>query len=514
MISRKKIAPDKTERPQTEREQDGPVRIRPSDGEDENPLQRKSMEKGPSQYQDRERIRSVDDGQDSPQTSYLEKYKKDLLSICFALSLQNTGIYPIAFTEEAQIQLLQDMAFITGTASTYAESAKDLKDAYLDIFGDITNSFILAIEQQGNDPVAGTLTLKDYIRRFFILAFRNDNDFDPSIEISSAKQLASERIKEREYEMLQVAGSSDTDLSYTIEGDGVFLFDIASPAVIEPQKSYYLLDAEIPLKLQLRPLEDRHKTADYKDFDVQAALQSPGDIVEQDIDLIPLADKEGVFGSTLKKSGMQGTHTVDFTILHKPTGASSSKKILLDLIDLGIVFAPLLPSGTIEMDSAESSLRIPVQARMESKQDEGLELRDFDIKVVCLLTDAQGLLVQEVLLSAEEEDEGVLVFAADIEGIEKEGIYHADFFLLAARYGDNKIGTGKGLTFVLEKKETPKETVESITEELPDESDTEIKEVFPYRNLIIAVSAVLGGIIVAVIAFLLYLKSRNRDRRA
>ena len=60
------------------------------------------------------------------ENQYLEKYKKELLDLCYSYKRDNIVIYPIAFTQEAEIGLLEQMASITSGACWRAEKASNL----------------------------------------------------------------------------------------------------------------------------------------------------------------------------------------------------------------------------------------------------------------------------------------------------------------------------------------------------------------------------------------------------
>ncbi len=500
---------DKTQNTQAEKEEEKPVRTRPSTGDDDNPLNKKSAENQIIKYQGRERISNIDDEAD-PKLSYLEKYKKDLLAICFDLSLHDTHIYPIAFTDEAQIQLLNDMAFITGTASYYAESAKDLKDAYLEIFGNITNRFLKTLEQKEAEETSGTIELQDYTGELVMVAVKNDASPLVAIEIQSADALLTERIQERTYEILKILDIGHAALSYTISGDAILIFEFARSVIIEPKMSYYLLGAQIPASLQLAPV-DETDGIDNEAFTITYALESPDGSVQEGNDQSVLYDGE-YFNGSIEGLEMKGIYSLEFFIHHIKTGSVSSKKIIVNVLDLGFSFKPLMPSETFEIIDSDTDIIIPVQASLELLEGSNIEIRSSDIKVYCQFTDEKGSLVKELFLTAETDSEkDSLIFEGSVEGLKDAGTYHADFFIFDPYYGENKIGTGTGLTFELVQKEASKETVtaESVREDEMQAIGEDESGQFSYMKIIIAASAVLGGIIIAVVAFLVLKKIRK-----
>ncbi len=58
---------------------------------------------------------------------YLEEYKEELLNLCYEYQEDKMQIFPIAFTGEANIEILEKIATITGAKLWRSETASDIR---------------------------------------------------------------------------------------------------------------------------------------------------------------------------------------------------------------------------------------------------------------------------------------------------------------------------------------------------------------------------------------------------
>lgn len=107
------------------------------------PLEEEDDQGGPRDREEGERTEIEDWMED-----YLEKYKAELVNLSYLYGDEGNQIYPIAFTDEANIELLEKIALGAFSSTWKAETASDIRDIFLEIFEHITSGFI-AIREGG-----------------------------------------------------------------------------------------------------------------------------------------------------------------------------------------------------------------------------------------------------------------------------------------------------------------------------------------------------------------------------
>jgi hypothetical protein len=103
------IPPEEQSEERTERDTDKPGS--PDDGQNPVEIDRKSASSGADSGKGRDLETAEKPGQ---KDDYLENYKKELTDLCYEYKKSQIIINPIAFTGEADIGILQQMADITG----------------------------------------------------------------------------------------------------------------------------------------------------------------------------------------------------------------------------------------------------------------------------------------------------------------------------------------------------------------------------------------------------------------
>ena len=127
---------------------------------------------------------------------YLIRYKDDLINVSYLYRDDDIQIYPIAFTKEANIELLEKIALITYSGTWKAETASDIRDIFLEIFEHITSSFMVIKEQTDNKPFIKEIEVSDYFRDIIAIAHINKNTAFPKIELKSPSGKISEYSRE------------------------------------------------------------------------------------------------------------------------------------------------------------------------------------------------------------------------------------------------------------------------------------------------------------------------------
>jgi hypothetical protein len=126
---------------------------------------------------------------------------------------------------------------------------------------------------------------------------------------------------------------------YGIKGDLVLALDLADILLIDPLKAVYFIDSKVPVVLQLKGQQDQQGSSIYDDFDIKCNIRYPDG---KDSGELTLADDgngidqeagDGIFSYEFDGVESPGEYTIEFTVNHIPTGASSLKKKIFTITD-------------------------------------------------------------------------------------------------------------------------------------------------------------------------------------
>lgn len=364
------------------------------------------------------------------QSQYLEQYKKDLLDLCYLYKKDNISIYPIAFTKEAEVQLLQKMASITNGASWKAESASDIRNIFIEILKNITSRFIRIEDQKDNSPIAGQINLKDYIKEFVVLALKNNTGSGLSINLTdpAGKEPAYDtKVDNSAFKIVKVTHPQTGKWSYNVKGDAVFIYEILNSSIIEPRDSLYLTGTEIPLEIKLG-----ETTAE--DFKISAMVENPAGEVENNI---PLADdgsgsdeikNDGIFSGVLERVNSNGNYSAQFDILNTSTNAEALKKINFEVVKLPAEFEVLEPVNNVYMINT----KIPVKVQLKQITG-GANINFNDFQIFFNIRYPDGKVSEDLSMqdngSGIDEAAGDGIFSYSIDNSALEGNYRLEFFI-------------------------------------------------------------------------------------
>ena len=277
---------------------------------------------------------------------YLIEYKAELLNLCYTYRDDNIQIYPIAFTKEANIELLEKIALITYSATWKAETATDIRDIFLEIFEHITSGFIVTKEQTDNEPFIKEIEVSDYFIDLIAIALVNKNTAFPKIELRSPSGKISEYSKEiieSNYRIIKIEFPEQGTWSVEISGDAILVYHLVNSSILEPGDSFYLSGSGIPIKIELTEVAGSREKIDLSDFKVTYNIRYPDGEIKKDIELLDNGggiDKEsndGIYSHLLTQADESGNYEVEFFIQHLPTMAStanSTESISFEIIDV------------------------------------------------------------------------------------------------------------------------------------------------------------------------------------
>ncbi len=277
---------------------------------------------------------------------YLIEYKAELLNLCYTYRDDNIQIYPIAFTKEANIELLEKIALITYSATWKAETATDIRDIFLEIFEHITSGFIVTKEQTDNEPFIKEIEVSDYFIDLIAIALVNKNTAFPKIELRSPSGKISEYSKEiieSNYRIIKIEFPEQGTWSVEISGDAILVYHLVNSSILEPGDSFYLSGSGIPIKIELTEVAGSREKIDLSDFKVTYNIRYPDGEIKKDIELLDNGggiDEErhdGIYSHLLTQADESGNYEVEFFIQHLPTMAStanSTESISFEIIDV------------------------------------------------------------------------------------------------------------------------------------------------------------------------------------
>jgi len=385
--------------------------------------------------------------EDAPkrESDYLEIYKKELLDLCRQYSNSGIVIHPIAFTKEAELQVLEQMADITGGICYKPQEAKDLRASFLDILGNLTSRFIKIEEQQGPSAITGDFTIGNYIKELVVIGLKNNYNQAPLIKISGpdAGSVSYDKYIEKNiFKIAKIINPAKGDWNYQVNGDAVFVFDIVSSALIEPRYSLYAAGAEVPLEIDITGVlggseEDTPGllVEILKDFKVTASVQNPDG---KNIDVESINDSgtgtdikspDGIFTGTFASTSEPGYYDINYSVTHLPTGAVSNKVLSFLTIKYPVKIEVIKPSGQYYQPGSDVDIIIKVENTSAEDQAGAENGLIFTADVSSL----QGIIAKDLLLldngQGADEKAGDGLYSARFAGTASEGIYSIDYFV-------------------------------------------------------------------------------------
>jgi len=372
------------------------------------------------------------------QEEYLDNYKKELIDLCYKYSDEGITIYPIAFTQEADISLLEQMAAITGGICRQAKEAKDIRVSFIEILKNITSRFIKIKEQADAADLSSTIPIGGYIKDLIVIGLENNFNSVPQIMLTtpSGKPAAYDDYTEESlFKIAKVISPQEGDWIYKIKGDAIFVYDIMDTFISDPQYTVYTSDASLPLNLDILK-NDREKLEKFvSDFKISANVLDPGGDVAETTDLFDdgsNADSkaaDGIFTGNLKGQGLKGHYTINFLVSHIPTGSVASKNISLEFVDLPGKITVIEPSK----ENYNSDHPVTVEVKLDKNEIVKQNLDPANYKLTFSLMGPSGDKVQDLALldngQGADRQSGDGIYSATLQNTTLEGFYEIEFFI-------------------------------------------------------------------------------------
>ncbi len=287
----------------------------------------------------------IDSKPDSPEIrmeEYLEEYKDELLNLCYGYQEDKIQIFPIAFTGEANIEILEKIASITEARLWRSETASDIRDIYLDIFEYITSVFIFTSQQQEGEKFTGSIPVQDYIGKLIAISVSNEDVGNPDIKITppdDAELQDIQEIRDNSYVINVIEAPAQGDWDYEINGDLVVALDLVRMKLLDPVKAVYFIDSLVPISVELSGVEGVSGEVDPSDFELSFKVKNPDMTSTEWIELADdggeddLLGEDGIFNYQFDQVSGPGDYLIELLIKHKPTGSSSLKETLFTVTD-------------------------------------------------------------------------------------------------------------------------------------------------------------------------------------
>ena len=285
---------------------------------------------------------SKPDSEESRMGEYLEEYKEELLNLCYEYQEDKIQIFPIAFTGEANIEILEKIAGITEAKLWRSETASDIRDIYLDIFKYTTNAFIYTDQQEEGRKLTGTIPVQNYISKLIAIAVSNEDVGDPDIEITVPTGSGSQDIQEvrdSSYIINIIEDPIPGDWDYEINGDLILALDLVQMTLLDPVKAVYFMDTKIPVSVGLSAVEEVSGDLEPSDFKISCKIRYPDMSATGWMGLLDdgqendLLEGDGIFNYLFDELSGPGNYPVEFAIEHIPTGSSSLKEMVFTVTD-------------------------------------------------------------------------------------------------------------------------------------------------------------------------------------
>jgi hypothetical protein len=287
-------------------------------------------------------IDSKPDSSEIRMEEYLEEYKDELLNLCYEYQEDKIQIFPIAFTGEANIEILEKIASITEARLWRSETASDIRDIYLDIFKYITSVFIFTSQQQEGEKFTGSIPVQDYIGKLIAISVSNEDVGNPDIKITppdDAELQDIQEIRDDSYVINIIEAPAQGDWDYEINGDLVVALDLVRMKLLDPVKAVYFMDSLVPISVGLSGVEGVSGEVDPSDFELSFKVKNPDMTSTEWIGLADdggeddLLGEDGIFNYQFDQVSGPGDYLIELLIEHKPTGSSSLKETVFTVTD-------------------------------------------------------------------------------------------------------------------------------------------------------------------------------------
>jgi len=502
-----------------------PVRDENYDGTDK---------KGEISEQFSELLEKSDDKGELPKSEkqYLEEYRQQLLDLCYSFKYENIVIYPIAFTKEADIELLEQMASITSGACWKADNASDIKNSYLEILKNLTSRFIRIEEQEDGEALKGEIQVSSYIKELVVLSLKNKIQPVPSINLvdsSGIQAKYSELVQESIFKIIKIDEPLDGKWNYEIRGDALFVYNITDPYIIEPYYSIYTYAAEVPLKINISGLFEENTEINSTDFEVYCDIKDPQGEVVEDLKLTDDGkntdenENDGIFSGIYDSTDFRGSYLVTFKLIHLPTSSKSNSIINLEVVKLPAVISIIEPSE--EFYLLNTDINVFVKLEKASESQEVLSPADYELTFNILYPD--GKKAQHITLLDNETGADVEgkdgIFSAQILKPQVEGKYVLEFFIRHIPSMFVPAATTQKAAFEvvseLEKQPVAEETLSTDTDtEIQKETDIEPEEpeqkasgeIAPYLLAVIIAASAFAVAAIILMVYFLYIRPKRR----
>ena len=372
------------------------------------------------------------------QKQYLEDYKKGLLDLCYSFKQENIVIYPIAFTKEADIELLEQIASITSGACWKAESASDIRNSYLEILKNLTSRFIKIEEQTESEALAGEIEVGGYVKELVVLSLKNKIQPKPSIDLidpTDAQAEYDEFIQESIFKIAKIDNPAEGKWKYEIDGDAVFIYSIVDSFITEPYYSIYTTGAEVQLKINILGLFSENPDVKSSDFEVSCSIKDPQGSVVEYIELVDdgtdIDEKanDGIFSGIYSSTDLKGNYLVTFEIKHLPTSSISNKNINFEVVKLPAKISIIEPARKFYLINTD--VKVFVKLEQVAGSQERFNPTDYEITFNILYPDctkAHSIMLLDNGTGADVKS-GDGIFSSLIVKPEVEGEYILEFFI-------------------------------------------------------------------------------------
>jgi len=289
-----------------------------------------------------DQIDSKPDTAESRMEEYLEEYKEELLNLCYEYQEDKIQIFPIAFTGEANIEILEKIATITRAKLWRSETASDIRDIYLEIFKYITSVFIFTDKQQEGEKLIGSIPVQGYVGKLIAISVSNEDIKNPDIKITppdDAELQDIREIRDDSYVINVIEEPVQGGWDYEINGDLVFALDLVRMKLLDPVKAVYFMDSKIPISVELSGIEEISGEIDPSDFELSFKVKNPDmpatgwtELTDDGVEHDPVGE-DGIFNNMFDQLSGPGDYLVELLIEHKPTGSSSLKVTVFTVTD-------------------------------------------------------------------------------------------------------------------------------------------------------------------------------------
>ena len=368
----------------------------------------------------------------------LENYKKELIDLCYKYSNAGITIYPIAFTQEAEISLLEQMAAITGGISWQAKEAKDIRVSFIEILKNITSRFIKIEEQKDSNDLSSSIPLGSYIKDMIVIGLQNNFNTVPQIMLTTPTgEIASynDYTEESLFKIGKVISPQEGNWAYKIKGDAIFVYDIVDAFISDPQYSVYTSDAKLLLKLDILKNSAEKLKEFTGDFKISLNVLDPSGNVSATADLSDNGSNadnkagDGIFTGNFGGEGLKGKYTFNFLVNHIPTGSVAGKSVTLEFVEFPGKITVIEPSG----DNYNLDKPVTVEVKLDKNEKIKQDFNPENYKLTFSLTRPDGEKASDLVLldngQGADKAAGDGIYSASLQNTVLEGLYEIEFFI-------------------------------------------------------------------------------------